>query len=169
MLERWDPLILIHAITASYALLLGAVQLLRRKRGDRPHRYIGWSWVIAMAIVLTTSFGIRTINGGFGWLHALSLFTAVTLTMGVVAAKKHRIKAHRSFMTGSHFGLLGAFVGVLAVPERRIPDTAVHHPLLVAVFVAAIVVTTAAAVWGAIELGRARTTINAKSSSPTPS
>jgi uncharacterized membrane protein len=157
VLERWDPLILLHATTASFALLLGAVQLLRRRRGDRPHRYIGWSWVIAMAITLATSFGIRTINGGFGWLHALSLFTAFTLTMGVVAARQHRIKAHRSFMTGSYFGLLGAFAGVLAVPERRIPDTVVHHPLLVAVFVGAIIVTTAASVWGAIELGRAQT------------
>ncbi len=154
MLDRWDPLILIHAVAAAYALLLGIVQLVRRRKGDRPHRVIGWTWVIAMAIVLSSSFGIRTISGGFGWLHALSLFTAFTVTMGVVAARRHQIKAHRSFMAGSYFGLLGAFIGVLAVPERRIPDTAVNQPLLFALFVAAITLTAAAAVWGAIKWDR---------------
>jgi uncharacterized membrane protein len=154
VLERWDPLIVVHAIAATYALVLGLVQLVRRRRGDRPHVLVGRTWVAAMGLVIVSSFWIRTISGGFGWLHALSLFTALTVTMGVVAAKHGRIRAHRSFMAGSYFGLVGALVGVLAVPERRIPDTAAHHPGVLLLFVAAIVVTAAAAVWGVMEFSR---------------
>ncbi|MDI2098313.1 DUF2306 domain-containing protein [Ruicaihuangia caeni] len=152
MLDRWDPLILVHAVAATYALGFGVVQIFRRRKGDRPHRIVGWTWVVAMALVITTSFGIRTINGGFGWLHALSLFTAFTVTMGIIAARRHRVKSHRSFLLGSYFGLLGALIGVVAVPDRRIPDTAVHHPWLVAAFIAAIALTAAASVWGIVNL-----------------
>lgn len=152
MLDRWDPLILLHAISATYALVLGAFQIIRRRRGDRPHRIIGWSWVAAMAFVIASSFWIRTITGGFGWLHALSLFTAGTVTLGIVAARRHNVKAHRSFMIGSYLGLLGALFGVLAVPERRIPETAIHYPGLFAVFVAAVVGTAAAGAWGVVRL-----------------
>jgi uncharacterized membrane protein YozB (DUF420 family) len=84
-----------------------------------------------MYIVVLTSFGIRTIDGGFNWLHALSVLTFCTLTAGLWAVRKRNIRAHRGFMTGSYFGLLGAFVGVLAVPSRRVPQLAVHElPLL---------------------------------------
>jgi uncharacterized membrane protein len=52
----WDPLILLHAAAASCARCLGAVQVLRRRRGDRAHRWIGRSWVAAMAITVLASF-----------------------------------------------------------------------------------------------------------------
>ncbi|TDT85929.1 putative membrane protein DUF2306 [Arthrobacter sp. AG258] len=80
-----------------------------------------------MYVVVLTSFGVRTIDGGFNWLHALSVLTFCTLTAGLLAIRKGNIKAHRSFMTGSYLGLLGAFVGVLSVPSRRIPQLAIHE------------------------------------------
>lgn len=84
-----------------------------------------------MYVVVLTSFGIRTIDGGFNWLHALSVLTFCALTAGLWAIWKRNIRAHRSFMTGSYFGLIGAFVGVLAVPSRRIPQLAIRElPLL---------------------------------------
>jgi uncharacterized membrane protein len=117
MTEAWSVLIAVHAVCASYALLFGAVQLSRRK-GDRPHRVLGWIWVSAMAVALITSFGIVTISGTFGILHALSLFTAGTVTIGVVQARRRRIRSHRAFMIGSYLGLVGAFVGVLLGSRR---------------------------------------------------
>lgn len=124
MPSSWTVLIAVHAVAASYALIFGAVNLLRRTKGGDLHRAVGRIWVAAMYIVVLTFFGIRTIDGGFNWLHALSALTFCTLTAGLWAVRKGNIRAHRSFMTGSYFGLLGAFVGVLAVPSRRIPQ---HH------------------------------------------
>jgi uncharacterized membrane protein len=151
VLDQWNALILVHAVSASYALLFGLVQMLRRRRGDRAHRLIGWTWTAAMGVTIVTSFGIRTLTGGFDWLHALSLVTAFTITMGIVAARRRNVSSHRAFMMGTYFGLLGAFIGVLAVPSRRIPETTVQHPILMGVRVLALVLTASASVWGMIQ------------------
>lgn len=147
MTPAWSVLIAVHAVCASYALLFGAVQLLRRK-GDRPHRVLGWLWVSTMAVALVTSFGILTISGTFGLLHGLSLFTAGTITVGVIQARRGRIRSHRAFMIGSYLGLVGAFVGVLAVPTRRIPHLAAQEPWLLALFVIVVVVSNVMTVLG---------------------
>jgi uncharacterized membrane protein len=122
----WTPLIAVHAISASLALLFGAHQLLKRG-GGRIHRTIGYVWIASMYVVCATSFGIQTLNGGFGWLHGLSAFTILTVTVGLVAAIKRKIKAHKSFMRGSYFGLLGALIGVIVVPSRRIPEMVMEN------------------------------------------
>ena len=149
MPSTWSALIVIHAVCASYALLFGLVQLLRRK-GDRPHRILGWVWVGTMAVALVTSFGILTISGSFGILHGLSLFTSGTIAVGVIQARRRRIRSHRAFMIGSYLGLLGAFVGVLAVPARRIPQLAIHEPWLLGVFVLIVAASTAMTVLGVL-------------------
>ncbi|MET1087188.1 MAG: DUF2306 domain-containing protein [Arthrobacter sp.] len=148
-----DPvLITVHAAAAGYALLLGAFQLLRRTKGGALHRVIGRTWVAAMLIVVGTSFGIRTLSDGFSWLHALSVLTIVTVTAGVVAAFRRNIPSHRAFMRGSYFGILGAFIGVLAVPERRIPQMAVHDLPLLLLWIGALVLTAGFTVAGAARL-----------------
>lgn len=121
----WTFLIIIHALAASFALIFGAVQLLRKK-GTQSHKIIGRIWVACMYAVIFTSFGIQTLNGGFSWLHGLSILTFFTVSIGIIAAIKGRIDSHKAFMTGSYFGILGAFVGVIAVPARRIPQLAMH-------------------------------------------
>jgi uncharacterized membrane protein len=46
-----------------------------------------------MYVVIATSFGVRTLTGGFSWLHALSVLTFITVTVGPVAAVKRNIPA----------------------------------------------------------------------------
>jgi uncharacterized membrane protein len=152
----WDPLIVAHAVAASFALGLGAVQVLRRRRGDPAHRWIGRSWVAAMAATVLSSFGVRTLTGGFSWLHALSAFTAVMLVRGVLAARRHDVRAHGRAMIGTYLGLLGAFAGVLAVPTRRIPELAVAEPLVLGVWACSLAVTTAAFVVAVVAITRRR-------------
>lgn len=147
-------LIVVHAVAASYSLLFGAVQLLRRTKGGKAHRIIGRIWVIAMYVVVLTSFGITTISGGFGWLHGLSLLTFCTVSVGVWAAVKRRIHSHKSFMQGSYFGVLGAFIGVIVVPERRIPQMAVHDLPGLLVWIAAISLTVFFTVMGVLRLSK---------------
>lgn len=141
----WTLLIIIHAVAASFSLIFGAWQLLRTK-GTRSHKIIGRIWTLCMYAVIFTSFGIHTLNNGFTWLHGLSLLTFFTVSIGIWAAIKGNIKSHKAFMTGSYFGILGAFIGVIAVPSRRIPqlfihdlDTALHWTFFIAIIAFAIV------------------------------
>lgn len=123
-----------HAVGASLALLLGPVNLIRKPKGDQAHRAIGRVWALSMYWTVVSSFFIRELNPGqFSWIHGLSVFTFFTLTIGLWAAMTGRIEVHRGFMTGSHFGTFGAFIGATVVPQRDIPQLAVHHPMLLSV------------------------------------
>ncbi|MGM0931635.1 MAG: DUF2306 domain-containing protein [Actinomycetota bacterium] len=141
MPPQWTFLIAIHAVAASYSILFGAFQLLRRTKGGSVHRTIGRIWVFAMYVMTLTSFGIQTLNGGFTWLHGLAVFTFFTVSVGLWAARKKKIQAHRSFMRGSYFGVLGAFIGVVVVPERRIPQMAIHDLAGLSLWITAILLT----------------------------
>ncbi len=157
MPPSWTILISLHAIAASYSLIFGAVNLLRRPKGGSIHRIVGRIWAVSMYVVVFTSFGIRTIDGGFNWLHALSVLTFCTLTAGLWAIWRRNVKAHRSFMTGSYFGLVGAFLGVLAVPSRRIPQLAIHELPLLGVLILVLLGTAALTVVGVAQLGKTQT------------
>lgn len=127
-------LITAHALAATLALVLGPVNLVRNPKGDRTHRRIGRTWVVAMYATVLSSLFIRQLNPGhFSWIHGLSVFTFITLTAGLWAAVTRRIDMHRGFMRGSYFGTVGAFIGAVVVPQRDIPQLAVHHPLLLSV------------------------------------
>src|SRR6185312_15735104 len=67
-----SPVIQIRAVCAVLALLIGALQLFRRK-GDRTHRGIGRAWVVLMAVVALSSFFIWTIRlwGLFSPIHLI--------------------------------------------------------------------------------------------------
>ena len=119
-----------HAVGATIALVLGGYNLRRRPKGGRPHRRVGRIWVVAMYWTVLSSFAIKQIRPGhYSWIHALSVFTLGTLTIGLWAALTHRVRLHRQFITGSYLGLVGAFVGAVAVPTRQIPQWAVRQPV----------------------------------------
>lgn len=123
----WTILIAIHAVAASYALIFGAINLWREPKGDRPHRIIGFTWLASMYFVIISSFWIQSLKPGhYSWIHGLSIFTFFTISLGLYAAMHHNVKAHRGYMRGSYFGLLGALVGVVAFPTRLIPQMAIH-------------------------------------------
>jgi uncharacterized membrane protein len=99
----------IHAIAALSLIPLTAIQFWRRKGGIN-HRLLGWIWVVLMAITAISSFwihGIRLI-GPFSPIHALSVFTLVSLYLGIRARRQNRITAHRGFMIGIAAGWAGA-------------------------------------------------------------
>ena len=100
----WTPVIVVHALAAATAVGLGA-WLLKARKGHRAHRVVGWIWVLCMATVAGISFAIRRPDG-FSWIHGLSVFTLVTLVTGVLAARSHRVKAHRLNMISLYAGAL---------------------------------------------------------------
>ncbi|MCU7729889.1 DUF2306 domain-containing protein [Actinoplanes sp. KI2] len=142
-----NVVIALHAGAATIAMALGAYQLVRRTRGDRAHRWIGRVWTGAMYWTIISSFFIQQLRPGhFSWIHGLSVFTFVTLSIGLWAAVTHRVQLHRNFMTGSYFGLLGAFVGAVVVPQRKIPQWTLHQPAGLALGLTVCLLVTAAVV-----------------------
>lgn len=121
--HAWTVLIAIHAVAASLAMVLGAVNLLRRKRGDGPHKAIGRTWLVLMYFTAGSSFWIQQLRpGNFSWIHGLSAFTIITLSLGLWNARRGNIAAHAGNMIGTYLGLIGAFIGVAAVPSRLVPQ-----------------------------------------------
>jgi uncharacterized membrane protein len=101
-----SPILSAHVIAAVIALLIGAVILLGRK-GDRLHRVLGWTWVLAMTITAGASLFILELNhGSFSLIHALSAYTLISLPLGVFAARRGDIRAHRATMTMMFTGAL---------------------------------------------------------------
>ena len=142
-----NVVIALHAGGATVALALGAYTLLRRRRGDRAHRWTGRVWTGAMYWTILSSFAIQELRPGhFSWIHGLSVFTFATLSIGLWAAVTHRLAAHRQFMTGSYLGLLGAFAGAVAVPSRQIPQWTIHQPAGLALALAVCLLIAAAVV-----------------------
>ena len=97
-------IIVVHAVSAVMALLLGAVQLFRKK-GDPVHRFIGASWVALMLMVSLSSFLIWTIRVWwlFSPIHLISIFTLVMLWRGIGFARRGNIKAHSRTMEYLYF------------------------------------------------------------------
>lgn len=112
----------LHLYASLIALGLGAILLLAPK-GTVPHRIMGSTWVLVMALSALSSFwfggGVLPLIGHFGPIHLLSLWVLVALAVAVVAILKGRVEQHRGWMVGAYLGLVGAFVGSLA-PGRWI-------------------------------------------------
>jgi uncharacterized membrane protein len=137
-------LVAVHAAVATVALLLGGQLLLRRRKGDALHRRVGAVWLAAMYFTVVSSFWIQELEpGSFSWIRGLSAFTFCTLSAALWAALTGRALLHRAFATGSYFGLVGAFLGAVAVPQRDIPQLLVDSP---ATFTAALLGCCAVAV-----------------------
>lgn len=118
----WTPVIVVHTALALGAMMLGAV-LLKGRKGHRAHRIGGWLWVIAMASVAGVSFAIHR-PAGYSWIHGLSVFTLVTLVLGVSAARAHRVKQHRLTMISIYLGAL-----VIAGLFTLLPNRLIGHAL----------------------------------------
>ena len=108
-----------HIGTILVALVLTPLMLLR-KRGDRPHRLLGWIWATALFLTALISFQVRTINpGGFSFIHLLSLLTIVQVPLIVFHARRHDWKRHRAAVRGMVTGAL-LVAGFFTFPFGRL-------------------------------------------------
>ena len=119
------PQIPLHAFAAMAAFVLGVVQLAAPK-GSLPHRTIGWIWVMLMAVVALSSFWIHQIRlvGPFSPIHLLSIFTLVTLPLGIWKAHHHEVAGHRRIMIAIFVGAL-VIAGLFTLLPGRIMHTVV--------------------------------------------
>ena len=108
-----------HILTILVALVLTPFMLLR-KRGDTPHRALGWVWASALFLTAAISFGVRQINpGGFSFIHLLSLLTIVQVPLIVFYARRHDWKRHRTAVRGMVTGAL-LVAGFFTFPFGRL-------------------------------------------------
>jgi len=108
----------IHLAAVLPAVVIGVVQL-AAKKGTRPHKQLGWIWVLSMAVAAVSSFWISGINnsGKFSVIHALSVFVLFNLVCAIWFIRRGNVRAHKKFMVGTLIGLAGAGIGAL-MPGR---------------------------------------------------
>ncbi|MFC4138674.1 MULTISPECIES: DUF2306 domain-containing protein [unclassified Microbacterium] len=136
-------LIAVHAIAASFVILIGPVQFLRRRK-DARHRLLGRVFGIMMYFVCLSGMFIYTLDGGFTLFHFLAIFTFTTTTIGIIAIRRRNVRLHRGMMIGSWAGTVTAGAFAALIPGRRIPTLAVDDPALLWGIVAAVLVAATA-------------------------
>ena len=117
------PEIQVHAFAAMAAFALGAVQFAAPK-GTLPHRTLGWAWVVLMLVISGSSFFIHGSRMWGPWspIHLLSVFAPIMLVVAVLAARRHRVRAHKITMISIFAGAL-LLAGVFTLVPGRIMHT----------------------------------------------
>ena len=89
-----------HAFAAILALVLGILQL-TRKKGTVPHKYIGYAWVFLMLYISISSFFIHELKiiGEFSPIHFLSVFTIGSVVYAIAMIRRGEITRDKSTMT----------------------------------------------------------------------
>lgn len=113
------PLIQAHAVLAAAAILLGGLQFAMPK-GTPAHRVVGWAWVMAMAVVALSSFGIHELRiiGAFSPIHLLSVLVLVALWQAIRLARKGDIARHKRTMIRVYVLALLITGGFTLLPGR---------------------------------------------------
>ena len=88
-----------HTGLALLAVVIGGAQLVLTK-GTSVHRLLGWLWITLMTYVAISSFFISTIQRwrGFSPIHLLSVWTLLSLVIGVYHARAGNIRQHQRWM-----------------------------------------------------------------------
>jgi len=146
-MRGWNVLIALHALGATFSLMVGLVVLRTPRKGNLFHRRLGIVWMGAMYWTVLSSFWVKQLRPGhFSWIHGLSVWTFFSLTMALWAAKTGRRQLHQGWVVGSYLGLLGAGIAAMAFPVRLAPQLLFHRPLVFAAAVVAMAGVTAAVV-----------------------
>ena len=108
----------IHLFTVIPAILLGIVNL-SMKKGTSIHKLIGSIWVLLMLVAAIVSFWIRS-EGGYSWIHILSVITITNVILGFIAIKRGNLKMHIGCISGAFMGALVAGMFAVVYPGRFI-------------------------------------------------
>lgn len=102
----------IHATLALFCIVVGAVQLMRPKRGA-PHRARGYAFVYAMLVADGTAMLLYRFTGAFNIFHVGALVNLVFVVAAIVPVLRTPRPAnwklwHYMFMAWSYVGLIAA-------------------------------------------------------------
>lgn len=117
----------LHAFAAMAGFVLGVIQLIAPK-GTLSHRIFGWAWVLLLAVTAISSFWIHghgfRLWRDFGPIHLLSVFVPIMLVIGVMRARRHRVRAHAITMVSIFIGAL-VVAGVFTLVPGRVMHTVI--------------------------------------------
>lgn len=117
--DRIGTILWVHLATIFVALVLTPVMLLR-PRGDRLHRSLGTTWVIAMLLTAVDSLFLHITNpGSFSIIHILSAWTIIQVPIIFATARNHNVKRHRRAVRGMVTGAL-LIAGFFTFPFNRL-------------------------------------------------
>lgn len=111
------PIVWLHLGVVSIVVGLTPVLLLRR-RGDRLHRVLGWTWCTAMLASAIISLGIRHIgHGRLSGVHVLSFIYILLVPILIHAARSHRVRRHRAVVVTALVILLASGAATFLPPR----------------------------------------------------
>lgn len=117
------PLIVqLHLAAALPALLLGPFALFRRRR-DRLHKVLGYSWVAAILGLAASGLFIRSevaLLGHFGPIHLFSLFAIWGVLDGLRSIRRGDVRGHLVAMQSVWFGAVGLAALLTLLPGRTV-------------------------------------------------
>jgi uncharacterized membrane protein len=121
-----NPFLLVHTITATLALPVGAALFLMTK-GTRRHRAVGFGYIALMLVanlsIMPVEARIAPIGGtGMGIFHILAFVSLASLSAGIYAMVRwlqtknpESMRSHQINMAFSYLGLVMAFASELLV------------------------------------------------------
>ena len=114
------PAIKVHLLTALAALVLGGVLMTARK-GRTFHRVAGWMWVSLVSVTAGATLFITSLNhGSWSLLHLITGWVLLALPLAVIAARRHKVSAHRRTMMGLFYGGFAINLFVALMPGRTL-------------------------------------------------
>ena len=110
----------IHLLVVIPAIFLGLLNLLLAK-GTRFHRLNGKIWVCLMLLASFSSFFIMP-TGSLTWLHLFAIVVIVSVSVGIIAIRKHNKRLHVRCMTGAYIGTIVSAFFAVSVPGRLLHE-----------------------------------------------
>jgi uncharacterized membrane protein len=106
-------IIQLHILAATIALVVGPFALWRKRR-DKVHKMLGYTWVTSMGLAALISFAIPSEFSpiGFGPIHLLSIYALYGLWVAMRAIYRRDIALHKLVMENVYvrgLALAGAF------------------------------------------------------------
>ena len=129
MFADLSPLVLIHFVTACYAIVAGAAVFLLPK-GTRLHRTIGTSYIVAMFLTVVSVIPVEAtvmpfFGTRFGFFHVFVVIGFISLGFGIRAILRWRstrepewLRMHQIHLAYSYAGLLMAGFSQIATNPR---------------------------------------------------
>lgn len=103
-------IIQLHFLSARPALIVGPFPIWGRT-SRRTHKWLGYTWVIAMTVLAITGLFIPSnglaVIGHFGPIHLFSVFALWGISRGVWLARARRFADHQLAMRSTWFGAMG--------------------------------------------------------------
>ncbi len=111
----------IHVTFAVLALLVGPFALFRKRR-DRVHKLLGYTWIVGVSGLAVSGLFIPSeiaVIGHFGPIHLFSAFALWGVGEGLYWVRKGDIARHRAAMRSVWFGAMG-LAGLLTLWPGRV-------------------------------------------------